>query len=99
MAWAVVFGDDFDKEFEELSPAVQDELLASSKLLGTFGPQLGRPYADTLNDSTFSNMKELRSTLTGASGGSLSRSIPTAGPYSWSRLTSRAGAKSASTNR
>ncbi|WP_352561397.1 MULTISPECIES: hypothetical protein [unclassified Mesorhizobium] len=25
-----------------------------------FGPQLGRPHADTLNDSSFANMKELR---------------------------------------
>lgn len=60
MAWSVAFGDEFDEEFEELSQAVQDELLASAKLLGTFGPQLGRPQADTLNGSAFSNMKELR---------------------------------------
>lgn len=39
---------------------MQDELLASAKLLATFGPQLGRPHADTLNDSSFANMKELR---------------------------------------
>ncbi|WP_352550147.1 type II toxin-antitoxin system RelE/ParE family toxin [Mesorhizobium australicum] len=25
-----------------------------------FGPQLGRPHADTLNESSFANMKELR---------------------------------------
>lgn len=60
MTWEVAFGDEFDKEFEALPPAVQDELLASAKLLGTFGPQLGRPHADTLNDSSFANMKELR---------------------------------------
>ena len=39
---------------------MQDELLASAKLLARFGPQLGRPHADTLNDSSFANMKELR---------------------------------------
>jgi len=60
MTWNVAFGDEFDEEFEELSQAVQDELLALAKLLGEFGPQLGRPHADTLNDSKFSNMKELR---------------------------------------
>ena len=43
-----------------MAPAVQDELLATAKLLGTFGPQLGRPHADTLNASSFANMKELR---------------------------------------
>ena len=60
MTWAVEFENDFDKEFEALPQAVQDELLASAKLLGLFGPRLGRPHADTLNDSSFANMKELR---------------------------------------
>jgi hypothetical protein len=60
MAWSVVFGDEFGKEFSALSDAVQDELLASARLLGSFGPQLGRPYADTLKGSDFLNMKELR---------------------------------------
>lgn len=60
MEWEVVFGDEFDVEFEALSEVVQDELLASARLLAMFGPQLGRPHADTLNDSSFANMKELR---------------------------------------
>ena len=38
----------------------QDELLAHLKLLEQFGPQLGRPRVDTLNDSRHANMKELR---------------------------------------
>lgn len=60
MSWSVAFGDEFDREFEDLALAVQDELLATAKLLGTFGPQLGRPHADTLNASSYANMKELR---------------------------------------
>ena len=40
--------------------AVQDELLAHARLLEEFGPQLGRPHADTLNGSAHANMKELR---------------------------------------
>ncbi len=60
MKWDVAFGDEFDDEFQALPQTVQDELLACAKLLGTFGPQLGRPHADTLNDSSFANMKELR---------------------------------------
>lgn len=60
MDWKVAFGDEFDAEFEKLTEAVQDELLATAKLLEHFGPQLGRPHADTLNDSAFANMKELR---------------------------------------
>jgi hypothetical protein len=39
---------------------VQDELLARIELLELFGPQLGRPRADTLNDSRHANIKELR---------------------------------------
>jgi hypothetical protein len=39
---------------------VQDELLAHVVLLGTFGPQLGRPKVGTLNGSHHANMKELR---------------------------------------
>jgi hypothetical protein len=34
--------------------------LAHARLLGEFGPQLGRPYVDTLAGSQNSNMKELR---------------------------------------
>ncbi|RBP08636.1 hypothetical protein DFR50_12422 [Roseiarcus fermentans] len=58
--WKVAFVDAFEPEFEALPEAVQDELLASAKLLAAFGPQLGRPHADTLDDSVFANMKELR---------------------------------------
>jgi hypothetical protein len=49
--WDVEFHVDFDPEYEALDEAVQDELLAQMKLLETFGPQLGRPRADTLNGS------------------------------------------------
>ena len=43
-----------------LNRPVQDALLAVAKLLADYGPQLGRPYADTLNGSEYANMKELR---------------------------------------
>ncbi len=60
MTWAVEFHPDFDPEFDDLAEAVQNELLAHLKLLEQFGPQLGRPRVDTLNDSRHANMKELR---------------------------------------
>ena len=60
MKWEVLFYDDFEAEFDGLDQAVQDELLAHSKLLEQFGPQLGRPRVDTLNGSRHANMKELR---------------------------------------
>ena len=54
------FFRDFDPEYEELPPAVQDELLAQLKVLERFGPDAGRPRVDTLNGSRHANMKELR---------------------------------------
>jgi len=52
--------EEFEREFEALPESVQDDLLAHAKLLEQFGPQLGRPRADTLKGSRHANMKELR---------------------------------------
>jgi hypothetical protein len=60
VSWEVVFFRDFDPEYEELPPAVQDELLAQLKVVEKFGPEAGRPRVDTLKGSKHSNMKELR---------------------------------------
>jgi hypothetical protein len=60
MVWTVRFGDDFEEEFSALPQGVQDELLACARLLEEFGPNLGRPWVDTLNGSDYANMKELR---------------------------------------
>ncbi len=60
MKWIVRFETKFDEEFSELSVEVQDELLAHALMLEKFGPQLGRPFVDTLKGSKHSNMKELR---------------------------------------
>ncbi len=60
MEWTVQFDTAFESEFAALAENVQDELLAHAKLLEVFGPQLGRPRADTLNGSKHANMKELR---------------------------------------
>jgi hypothetical protein len=58
--WVVEFGDEFDVEFEELSEEVKSSLIQHLNLLKIYGPQLPRPYADTLNGSVYPNMKELR---------------------------------------
>jgi len=63
MAWSVVLSDAFEAEFLDLDIKVQDEILASAKLLETYGPALGRPFVDTLKGSTYRNMKELRLTV------------------------------------
>ena len=60
VSWTVEIGDEFDPEFNKLHEDVRTELLALSRLLQQFGPQLGRPRVDTLNGSHHANMKELR---------------------------------------
>jgi hypothetical protein len=58
--WVVEFHPEFVPEFRRLRDEVRLELLACAKLLERFGPQLGRPRADTLNGSCHANMKEHR---------------------------------------
>jgi hypothetical protein len=58
--WLVEIGDEFEPEFDALREDVQTEVLALSRLLQKFGPQLGRPRVDTLKGSRYANMKELR---------------------------------------
>jgi hypothetical protein len=60
MTWTVVFADEYEPEFDELSEEVQDSILARVLLLEREGPALGRPHADTLEGSKHANMKELR---------------------------------------
>jgi len=60
MSWSAYFHPKFKAEFDKLSVAVQDELLALLIPLQKHGPLLGRPEVDTLKDSKFANMKELR---------------------------------------
>lgn len=61
MTWKIDFHPLFKEEFcEDLSEVVQDALLEEVEILEEFGPKLGRPQVDTLNDSKHSNMKELR---------------------------------------
>jgi hypothetical protein len=44
----------------QFSQAVREKLKAAATILGQDGPQLGRPFADTLKGSRHVNMKELR---------------------------------------
>ena len=60
MTWTVEFFEVFENEFDDLPEEVQDAILARALLLERVGPQLGRPYVDTLNGSKHKNMKELR---------------------------------------
>ncbi len=58
--WEVATTNEFDGWFADLNEDGQAEVIAKVELLKLLGPRLGRPHADTLNDSRHSNMKELR---------------------------------------
>ncbi|HLJ14966.1 MAG TPA: type II toxin-antitoxin system RelE/ParE family toxin [Bryobacteraceae bacterium] len=51
---------EFVPEYRDLHEDVQDVLRRGIELLGRYGPQLGRPYVDTIRQSRHPNMKELR---------------------------------------
>lgn len=62
--WTVVIS--FVEEWlDELDKSTLEQVLAAIELLEREGPQLGRPFVDRVSDSTFHNLKELR---TGSSG-------------------------------
>lgn len=60
VTWKIDLHPEFDEEFNELRKSVVSELFAKIRLLEEFGPQLGRPHADTLKGSKHAKMKELR---------------------------------------
>jgi hypothetical protein len=60
ISWSVNFHREFEPEFNRLATPVRLKIAAVAKLLQVFGPQLGRPYVDTLKASMYPNMKELR---------------------------------------
>jgi len=65
MGWHVFYHPAFALELRAFDSGVRESLLGSFGLLETFGPQLGRPTADTLKGSRFANMKELRLSISG----------------------------------
>ena len=60
MPFTVNTSNEFDSWFTPLEEALQDDILFVVRLLEEHGPQLRRPYADTLEGTSLSNLKELR---------------------------------------
>jgi hypothetical protein len=58
--WDVIFHDEFAEEVRQFSQTVREKLKAAATILSENGPQLGRPFTDTLKGSRHGNMKELR---------------------------------------
>ena len=60
MTWRVQIAEEFEPEMSVLPLEVRRAILAHSRLLRQYGPQVGRPRVDTLNGSRHANMKEMR---------------------------------------
>ena len=58
--WTVITTELFNEWFEQQEESVQEKVLAALVVLQQNGPSLGRPLVDTVYDSKFTNMKELR---------------------------------------
>ena len=59
--WEIFTSSNFDAWFEKQSDDCKAAIFAKIYLLREYGPNLGRPYADTLKGSKkFRNLKELR---------------------------------------
>ena len=58
--WEIITTDTFDEWFDLLNDTDRAKIIAGMLLLKEKGPNLSRPYADTVEGSNFSNMKELR---------------------------------------
>ena len=58
--WTVITTELFNTWLEQQEESVQEKVLAALVVLEQKGPSLGRPLVDTVYDSKFTNMKELR---------------------------------------
>ncbi|EEN2846428.1 type II toxin-antitoxin system RelE/ParE family toxin [Salmonella enterica] len=56
----VLFSQRFDNWLSEQDEELQEKVLADLGKLKVYGPELPRPYADTIKGSRYKNMKELR---------------------------------------
>ena len=58
--WTVITTELFNQCFDQQDESTQEKVLAALVVLEQQGPSLGRPLVDTVYDSKFTNMKELR---------------------------------------
>ncbi|MCC6679478.1 MAG: type II toxin-antitoxin system RelE/ParE family toxin [Phycisphaeraceae bacterium] len=63
--WEIEFTDEFEAWWDTLTESQQEALDAGVRLLERLGPQLPRPYTDTVKGSRHRHMKELRTQCQG----------------------------------
>ena len=60
MSWEVEYTDQFRVWWDGLTGRQQDAVIDAVQYLEEDGPQLGRPFVDTLVGARYPNLKELR---------------------------------------
>jgi len=58
--WEIILSEEIEQWFQELDDDSYDAVLVKVAILREIGPNLGRPHADTVEESKHKNMKELR---------------------------------------
>ena len=65
MSWEVLMVDEFRTWLDGLGREQRIRILGHVGLLSEHGPNLGRPYVDTVENSRLQNLKELRVQIAG----------------------------------
>jgi hypothetical protein len=60
MTWEILFHPEFEEWFDRQEDSFKEALASVLDVLEEEGPLLGRPYVDTIKESSFGNMKEIR---------------------------------------
>jgi hypothetical protein len=58
--WHIDYTQEYEDRFSVQKEDNKMAINAKVLLLSEFGPHLGRPYVDTIHDSKYKNLKELR---------------------------------------
>jgi len=58
--WLIDYTQEYEDWFSHQEEENKIAINAKVVLLSEFGPQLGRPYVDTIHGSKYNNLKELR---------------------------------------
>lgn len=65
MEWKIIISEEYESWFNKLPQKHKFAIATDLEVLKNIGPTLGRPYADQIKGSKFSNLKELRTKVPG----------------------------------